>query len=232
MNEYADHIIKAIRARQNAEKALWLENYVKHDIKSFGVGIPAIREIIKQFVKETQYDKTAVKDQIELLDNLMKDVYTEPKLAAILFIQLYWRTKNGGGILKIASDWFDNGWISDWNVCDWLCVRLLTPIVDGEPELAVSEFNKWNTSPNLWKARAALVPFAQSKNMANHTETILRFSTELIKREERFCKTAVGWALREYSKVDSELVINFLEEFGHFASKEVVNNATKYIVRK
>ena len=222
-------MIETIQAKQNTDKALWLENYVKHDIKSFGVGIPEIREIIKQFEKDIELNKSSIKVQFEFLNDLMKNDFTEPKLAAILFIQLYWKSKNAEDILNISSSWFENVWISDWNVCDWLCVRLLTPLLDKEPNLAVSVFNEWNKSQNLWKARASLVPFAQSKKIERHTETILQFSTELIKRQERFCKTAVGWVLREYSKADTKFVTDFLENHKEWTTKEVIKNATKYI---
>ena len=229
MNNLSRQMIETIQAKQNADKALWLENYVKHNIKSYGVSIPEIREIIKLFVIETEIHKSSFKVQIEFLNDLMKNDYTEPKLAAILFIQLYWKSKNAEEILSIASSCFDNHRISDWNVCDWLCVRLLTPILDKEPDLAVSVFNEWNKSHNLWKARASLVPFAQCKHIEKHTETILQFSTELIKRQERFCKTAVGWVLREYSKIDPKFVTDFLENHKKWTTKEVIKNATKYI---
>lgn len=51
MNKHAEKIIQLITSKKNSEKALWLENYVKHDIKSLGVGIPEIRGILKQFEK-------------------------------------------------------------------------------------------------------------------------------------------------------------------------------------
>lgn len=232
MNDYANNIIEDIRTNQNADKALWLENYVKHDIKSFGVGIPEIREIIKKFEKDTQLSKSTTEIKVEFLNDLMKNEYTEAKLAAILFVQLYWKTNKANELLKITTNWFDNKWITDWNVCDWLCVRLLTPILVKEPELAVSVFKDWNKSQNLWKARASLVPFAQSKNIEKHSEIIQQFSTELIKRQERFCKTAVGWVLREYSKIDTKFVRDFLEQFSDWTTKEVINNATKYIRQK
>ena len=89
--------------------------------------------------------------------------------------------------------------------------------------------SEWNRSQNIWKARASLVPFAQCKNIKTHTEIIQQFSIELIKRQQRFCKTAVGWVLREYSKVDTNFVLNFLEQYSEWATKEVIKNATKYI---
>jgi 3-methyladenine DNA glycosylase AlkD len=229
MNEHARNVIEAIRLKQDVVKAKWLENYVKHDIQSFGVGIPVIREIVKQVEKDEHLSRSSVDIQHAFLNALMRHDYTEPKLAAILFIQLYWKTNSAEDMLNISSTWFDNKWISDWNVCDWLCVRLLTPVLDSEPELAVSIFEAWNKSPNLWKARASLVPFAQSKHIDRHSTTIWHFSSELIKREERFCKTSVGWVLREYSKISPTYVNDFLDQHIEWTTKEVINNATKYI---
>ncbi|MBU6146450.1 MAG: DNA alkylation repair protein [Paenibacillaceae bacterium] len=50
----------------------------------------------------------------------------------------------------------------------------------------------------------------------------------LIRRDERFCKTAVGWILRVYSKIDRDMVIDFLEHHQQWLTREVVNNAKKY----
>jgi 3-methyladenine DNA glycosylase AlkD len=232
MSDIAKQIIKAIKTKQNAEKSLWLQNYVKHEIKSFGVGIPEIREIIKQIENDQQLNNLPTNVQIEFLNDLMENKYTEPKLGAILYIQLFWKKTNGVELLRLSTNWFDKNWITDWNVCDWLCVRLLTPLLDKEPEITVSVLKEWNKSMNLWKARASLVPFAQSKNIEKYSKTILQFSEKLIKREERFCKTSVGWVLREYSKKDNKFVIDFLEQNKEWTTKEVIKNATKYIEQK
>lgn len=64
----------------------------------------------------------------------------------------------------------------------------------------------------------------------DHSVTIHQFSSTLIKRHERFSKTAVGWVLREYSKYDIEFVTGFLESHKNWTTGEVIRNATKYIV--
>lgn len=43
-----------------------------------------------------------------------------------------------------------------------------------------------------------------------------------------FCKTAVGWVMRQYSKVDRELVAGFLDKNKEWLTNEVIINATKY----
>ncbi len=49
----------------------------------------------------------------------------------------------------------------------------------------------------------------------------------LIKREERFAKTAVGWIMREVSKYNKELVKKILDKNIIYFSTESLKNATK-----
>ncbi len=229
MKEISKNIQDRITSIGKPEKARWLENYVKHEIKSKGAGIPEIRSIIKDVNDDYNLTKKEIPEQIELLNDLMSQECTEDKLAAILYLQLFWKCKNERQTINLISEWFDKGFIKDWNVCDWLCVRILTPLLDNWTNQMLTELKKWNNNDNLWKARASLVPFAQCKTIAQHKDIVKEFSSELIKREERFCKTSVGWVLREYSKIDIDFVSKFLSEFEHWTTKEVVRNATKYM---
>ncbi len=227
-NIESKHILDRLKSVRNVDKAAWLENYVKHDIKSLGVGIPEIREIVQSTEKDFLLTHKSIPYQIQVLKELLEQVYTETKLASIIYLQLYWKKAESGLILDLISEWFENKWISDWNVCDWLCVRLISPLIDEDAENIIEELTIWNKDPYLWKARASLVPFAESKSISRHSKTILAFSELLIKRQERFCKTAVGWVMRQYSKTDSELVVGFLDKHKEWLTKEVITNATKY----
>ena len=229
MNGVAQAIEARLTALGNEKKARWLENYVKHDIRSKGVGIPQIREVVKAVTKENNLAQQPAEAQFKMLSDLMQQPFTEDKLAAILYLQLYWKGLGAGLQLKLVSHWFDQRWISDWNVCDWLCVRLLSPMVDRSPEQALPVLKTWNADAYLWTARASLVPFAQCKSITKHIDTIEAFSITLIQREERFCKTSVGWVLREYSRHDKDFVLSFLETHKVWTTPEVRKNARKYI---
>jgi len=228
MNAAAKHIENSIFEKQNKERALWLENYVKHNIKSLGVGIPEIREIVIKTNHQFGIIKLSLPEQINFLNHLIQQPYTEYKLATILYIQLFWSNMPSLAVLELMSEWFDNKWINDWNVCDWLCVRIISPLLDTASGPVINELTQWNNNAYLWKARASLVPFAQCKSIKNHIVQITEFSEKLIKREERFCKTAVGWVLREYSKIDATYVSDFLVQYNNWTTKEVIRNATKY----
>ena len=53
----------------------------------------------------------------------------------------------------------------------------------------------------------------------------------LIRRGERFAKTAVGWILRDISKRDRPFVERVIEENIRYFSTESLNNATKYFAK-
>jgi 3-methyladenine DNA glycosylase AlkD len=229
IEKYLEQISSEIGGQQNPDKAKWLENYVKHDVRSLGVGIPQIRQTIKSTEKKFQLEQLPPEAQAEMLHGLMRQEYTDFKLAAILYLQLYgnhWPTKQK---LTLISEWFDKEWIRDWNVCDWLCVRILSPLLDGDPGVCIKVFKAWNHSHYLWKARASLVPFAQSKTLIQHHEIVKALSATLIQREERFCKTAVGWVLREFSRHDPDFVLTFLDQYSEWSTPEVLRNAKKYL---
>jgi len=228
MLEPSKYIRDKISSIGDPQKSAWLENYVKHNIKSKGVGIPEIRQVLKLAEKRFHMTHMPITGQVELINDLMKQEYTEDKLAAILYVEIYWKKENHKMIPEVISVWFDQHLISDWNVCDWLCVKVLTPILEESPETIIPHLKKWNKNPYPWKARASLVPFAGVKSLGLHDQVIGQLASELIKREERFCKTAVGWVLREYSKTDRNYVEDFLENFKEYTTKEVIQNALKY----
>lgn len=228
MDNFAQLIQDQISAHSDEKKARWLENYVKHGVQSKGVGIPTIRNIIKSINKEHQISLRSTTEQLSVMDKLMKSPFTEDQLAAILFLQLYWKKDRATELLSSVEHWLDQQWIKDWNVCDWMCVRLLSPLVDTQAETSIPVFKAWLNAKYLWKARAALVPFAQSKNLRTHQDLVITMSSSLIKREERFCKTAVGWAMRELSKHNKAVVKKFLDTHEEWLTKEVIKNASKY----
>ncbi len=144
MKPVTDLIQQRLAALSDEKKARWLENYVKHDIRSRGVGIPQIREVLQTVVREQRLAEKPPEVQTALLDDLMRQPFSEDKLAAVLYLQLYWKKADPALQLSLISRWLDEGWISDWNVCDWLCVRILTPLLDRAPGVVIPVLQEWN----------------------------------------------------------------------------------------
>lgn len=205
----------------------WWERYLRNEIEFRGVNLLVIRARLHPWYK----DKIAaldLEDQLALALAFCGEKYAEDKLTGVLLLQDFLYKKFPWKILlpRIAEV-FQKGHIHDWNVCDWFCVRVLGRMIKDNGLACAQAVTKWNTSKNVWQARASLVAFA---NLTKHQEfkpLILQSSSRLIKREERFAKTAVGWLLRELVKSDKVAVIKFIGEHRKWFSKESLENAIK-----
>lgn len=230
MNPYAETLVQELEARSVPQKADWWNNYLKGEIRFVGISIPEIRKLLIERNFTDGLDQLPMNQQVGLVNGLMRSPFAEHKLAAILFIQLFWlENQKNSFLLSLFTDWFDERHIHDWNTTDWLCVKLLTPILDSGDEKVLWILRRWNRDPYLWKARASLVPFAQSKHITEHSKNIKRFADILIRREDRFAKSAVGWVLREYSKHDQDFVLDFLSKHVKYTTWDVKRNALKYL---
>ena len=226
--EIATAFIQTIQEHHNPKKAAWLEGYVKHGIQSYGVGIPLLRQLLKDWEQQHQLQQQPSTTQQAVLDAWMQHDHTEAQLAAILWMQLWGEIWAPTQQLDRVTHWLDQGWVMDWNVCDWLCVRVLAPLLDEDGGVVAPILKSWNQASNVWKARCSLVPFALRLREIEDGAWILEGGATLIQREERFCKTAVGWGLRELSKLDWPSVAAFLKTYENHTTKEVIRNATKY----
>jgi len=229
MDKKSKILLKRIHALQNDKKKLWWENYVKNNTLFLGVGIPLVRKELQRWYKQENIGNLSLEEQLQLSLSFFDKKYAEEKMVGILFLQLYLCEKVDWKILlRNFETIFQNNLIYDWNICDWFCVKVLGKIIkdnDGECAKAISE---WHTAKSVWQARCSVVAFVNLKNKKDYQEIIWKSSQTLIKRNERFSKTAVGWIMREFSKIDKNIVVDFLNQNKMFLTKEVIANALKY----
>ena len=211
------------------KRKLWFENYIKHDTKYRGVEIPTIRSELEDWYKQGNIDKLPLDEQLDLALSFFEEDYAEDKLAGILFLQLYLYDKvDYKTLLSRFESIFENGYIYDWSVCDWFCTKVLRQMIKANGRKCAEAISKWHTANNVWQARCSVVAFTTLTKENKYTSLLLKSNAKLIKREERFAKTAVGWILRELSKVDKQIVINFIAEYRQSFSRESHENAIKY----
>ena len=213
----------------NAKKKAWWENYIKHDTHFLGVGLPQVEQELKQWYHDTSLASQSPRHQLDIALYLLAQQYAEEKLAGVLLLQkhlcnkLAWQT-----LLDKFTPLWHKKLIYDWSICDWFCLRVLRQLLDRHGMPCAEQIAAWHTAPYLWQARAALVPFVGRTQHADYRSLIMPSCEVLIKRPERFAKTAVGWMLREFSKTELQLVCTFLRTNNASLTREVVNNALKY----
>lgn len=190
-----------------------------------------IRSCVHSFL-----DDTHLPQELRVLAwNMFRQDIAEQKLAAILILQEHLLPNNelvASRDLSEIAVLFQQDYIRDWNTTDWLCVRVLGPLIeqdneDGNTARTISDWVK-DPSNSLWQRRAALVSFVNlaSKKESLYTDVILKTAEILVQDDARFAQTGVGWVLRSLSNVHAERVFDFLKDNKEYVSKECMKMAT------
>ncbi len=213
----------------------WWEKYLRYSIEFRGVNIVAIKKELNQWFVDEGIGAMNTRSQLELALSFFAEKYAEDKLAGILFLQEYIIPRNEIGWIVLISRIdriFNAGYIHDWNVCDWLCVRVLGPLIESNKRPCAEAIAGWRSSENLWQARASVVSFVNIAKSGDQvvdglSRIILHSCNVLIRRTERFAKSGVAWVLRELSVSETEGVTRFIELNKEYFSKESFENAIK-----
>lgn len=230
MEKIISEIKNKLNKKSNKSKIPWMENYIKHDSVFIGVYMPDIRKVLLEVYKEYKLNNINSNDKLFLSMSLFKEKISEYKLFAILLLQKFMQDGlNKEILIEHISDIFDKKYITDWNVCDWLCIKILAKLIENSDTSPDTQFDKivlnWIDSPYYWKQRASVVSFTILKDKSKYKKDLLANCKILIARDEKFAKTAAGWILRELFKTYPKDVMNFLQENAKYLIPEVVANA-------
>lgn len=224
----------ALRRQVDARASAWWQNYVKDSAPFLGVPMPTIRATVLHWHATRVAGVLPAARQVDLAFRLFAGAYTEDKLAGTLLLA---EVLLPAGAVRPARDLarcaalFDDGKLYDWNACDWFCTKFLGLLIHHEKTLGHDcggAIAAWRDADNLWRARAALVPFVKVASEPAYRGAIAASCHVLIARPERFAKTAVGWVLREVSRHDAKFVRDVLKVHLRYFSTEALANATKY----
>jgi 3-methyladenine DNA glycosylase AlkD len=227
-----------LNARATAVTREWWTKYLRGAASFRGVKMGDVRTAVHAWFEEERLgDHLSVEQQRDLALTLLEEDYTEDKLAGVLFLQ---EILLPAGVLDWRSDLprfarlFDQGYIRDWSICDWFCVKVLGPLAEQQGEACARAISEWRAAQSVWQRRASVVAFINlvregDQNFPGFTEMVLDNCSHLLGSHERFAQTGVGWVLRELSRSDQGRVIGFVEANLDRFSREALKNATKYL---
>jgi 3-methyladenine DNA glycosylase AlkD len=153
-----------LNARATAATREWWAKHLRGAASFRGVKMGVVRTAVHAWFEEEQVgERLSVGQQKDLALMLLEEDYTEDKLAGVRFLQeiflpagaLDWRSD-----LPRFARLFDEGYISDWNVCDWFCVKVLGPLAEQQGEACARAISEWREADGVWRRRASVVAFA------------------------------------------------------------------------
>lgn len=221
-----------LEARADADARLWWEDYVKQGAPFIGVKMSVIRSVVIDWHLKTVDSVLDIDEQVELALELIREDYSEEKLAGILYLQEILIPAGVIGCVRETdrfAELFDDGSIGDWNICDWFCVKVLGPLIRDQGLDCAQSISAWCDAESIWRARASVVPFVKVAGESTYYPLIEESCRALLSRDERFAGTAVGWVLRDISKHDPVFVQRFVEDNIASFPREVLRKATRYL---
>ncbi|OLF50751.1 hypothetical protein BU200_00785 [Streptococcus acidominimus] len=116
-----------------------------------------------------------------------------------------------------------NSW---WDSVDGLD-KIAGEIAFRYPE-AKSVLLDWNLSDNIWLRRVA-IDHQLLRKQNTDTELLEKILINNLGQTEFFINKAIGWSLRDYSKVNPTWVRNFIARYEERLSPLSIREASKYL---
>jgi len=197
---------EALRAAADGERAPRMRAYMKSEMPYLGVPMPAVRAITKAALRA---------HPLHTLDELQSDVRT-------LWDEATFREERyaASGLLatKVATGRLDlvplyehlattGAW---WDHVDDLAHRI-AELHDAHPDEAARVVRRWSTADDLWLRRLAIISQLGRRDRVD--PVLLSAVIEPnVADGEFFIRKAIGWALREFARVEPDWVRRFVDE--------------------
>jgi len=206
MHNYITPLVELFRQNANAANAEPMAKYMKNLFPYLGIKTPERRELLRQYYKE--YGKPEITELKQIIPELWELPEREFQYCAVGLLQLYKNKVDASFIVLYKQLITTKSW---WDTVDGIAANLAGSLFKKYPEMIKSHTEKWQASGNMWLQRTALL---FQLNYKADTDVELMFA--LIRRnlgsKEFFINKAIGWILREYSKTDAQVVMDFVKK--------------------
>ena len=205
MHKYIKSLIEFFQQNANAKDAEPMGKYMKNLFPYLGIKTPQRRELLKQFYKENG------KPEISELKPVILDLWELPErefqYCAVGMLKLY-KDKVDVSFVELYEQLITTK--SWWDTVDAIAANLVGSLFKKYPEMIKPHTEKWQASGNMWLQRTALL-FQLNYKADTDVELMFAFIRRNLGSKEFFINKAIGWILREYSKTDARVVIDFVE---------------------
>ena len=189
----------------NRKKALGAQAYMKNNAPFLGVMTPERRSLVKSMLLSLPIPTS---DEIsETVRALWKLEEREYQYAANDLLAKYNMQLDKKFLSEHCEFLISNK--SWWDTVDGLGSAVVSPLTLKYP--AVSLMRKWNKSDNIWLVRAS-IQHQRGRKYETDVKLLFEMCSPHVAEKEFFIAKAIGWALRDLSRIDNREVTRFLAE--------------------
>ena len=114
-----------------------------------------------------------------------------------------------------------------WDTVDPLATRVVGGLVRRHPSLA-AEMDAWSAEQNLWLVRTAIL-HQLHYGAETDEERLFDYCSRQASHRDFFVRKAIGWALRQYARVEPAAVTRYVAGHRDRLSPLSVREATKHL---
>lgn len=187
----------------NEAEAAKMAAYMKNRFPFAGIPKPALKALIKSFLAET------AKAPLDwnLVFGLWQIDYREAQYIALEYLQKHYRQLTPADLGNLKRLITEKSW---WETADTLDA-FVGETVKQDESLKV-EMLLWAQDDNIWLRRVA-IDFQQEYKGETDTALLEQIITLNLGSDEFFINKAIGWSLRDYSKVNPAWVADFVARY-------------------
>ncbi len=185
------------------------------------LGIP--KPTLKQHIKPYLQKSRKLEFDWEFVCLCWEKPYREAQYIAVEYILLHEKQLLDTDISKIQELITEKSW---WETVDSLD-SVAGAIVLKYPYLK-DKMRQWSKSENIWLRRAS-IDFQQKYKEKTDADLLEEIICNNLGTNEFFINKAIGWSLRDYSKVNPKWVSSFLGRYKDVLSTLSVKEASKYL---
>jgi 3-methyladenine DNA glycosylase AlkD len=219
-SSFVDNIANTFANVADQHRADAMSAYMKNKFVFFGIPSPKRKEIVLFELKNLKL-KNSDELHVLLLD-LWEKPEREYQYTAMLLAERYKKLWNKDSILVFEEMLINASW---WDTVDTISSHCIGPFFQKYPELKKVYLYQWENSSNMWLKRVCIIHQLTYKHGTDtdYLEKIIFMNQE---SKEFFIQKAIGWALRQYAKVNPIWVNNFVASntLKPLSSREALKN--------
>ena len=214
-------LIIELEKNRNGLLAESMEKYMQDKFIFLGIRGPKRTELYKKYFPAARKTKVIDWNFIEICWNREE---REFQYAVVYYLKTMQKFLKKGDISKLKYLVVTKSW---WDTVDLLS-KIIGGVVNRNKELKTFML-EWSKKENdIWLRRVAILHQLSFKENVDKLllETILE---DNLSDSEFFINKAIGWALRDYSKVNPEWVRKFIEKNRSEMANLSLREASKYL---
>jgi len=220
---YIDAVRSSLAQNSDPKKAEGMEGYMRDQFPFYGLQAAERRKTLRKYMRQDERPK------FRQLKTAVKKLWQLPEREFQYFAQelvLKYEQQYTEEIIDLFEYMLTNK--SWWDTVDHIAKKLVGKYFQLFPEERDPKIREWLESGNIWLQRTALL-FQLGYKEETDAQLLFDLIEKLRDIDEFFIQKAIGWALREYSKLEPLAVVKFANT--HQLSSLAEREALKVVKR-